>query len=193
MLTNDLKWDVNTDYLVRKANTRMEMRRKVASFTNSREDKKDIYILYIRSILEQSSVVWHSSLTKENEEDLERVQKSAVRIILGKNYTNYEEALIQVDLDSLKIRREELCKRFAKNCIKSENFRANSIFHKKIKEHKMNTRNEESFKVDYSNTGRLMKSAIPYMQRILNQENDREKKRKLENSKVIERKKRNLG
>jgi hypothetical protein len=33
---------------------------------------------------------------------------------LGKNYENYEEALIQADLESLKSRREELCKKFAK-------------------------------------------------------------------------------
>ena len=59
----------------------MELLRKVASFGTSIEEKRSIYILFIRSILEQSSVVWHSSLTKENEEDLERVQKSALKII----------------------------------------------------------------------------------------------------------------
>ena len=63
IITNDLKWESNTDYLVKKANSRMQLLRKVASFTKSKEDKKAIYVLYIRSILEQSSVVWHSSLT----------------------------------------------------------------------------------------------------------------------------------
>ena len=69
----------------------------------------------MRSILEQSSVVWHKSLTKENSEDLERVQKCALRIILGENFTNYEEALIHADLESLEERRENLSKTFAKN------------------------------------------------------------------------------
>ena len=64
----------------------MELLRKVAEFTKSVEDKKEIYVLYIRSILEQSSVVWHSSSTKENAEDLERVQKCAVKLILGEKY-----------------------------------------------------------------------------------------------------------
>ena len=86
LISDDLKWDLNTDYLVKKANKRMELLRKVANFSTSIDDKRIIYILYVRSILEQSSVVWHSSLTKENIEDLERVQKSAVRIILGKEY-----------------------------------------------------------------------------------------------------------
>ena len=38
-----------------------------------------------------------SCLKKENSADLERVQRSAVRNILGINFTNYEDALIKVD------------------------------------------------------------------------------------------------
>ena len=60
------------------------------------EDKKIIYILYIRSVLEQSCVVWNSSLTVENIQDLERVQKAAAKIIIGKQYTNYESALEKI-------------------------------------------------------------------------------------------------
>ena len=99
----------------------MQLLRKVAEFSTSIEDKKTIYILYIRSILEQSSVVWHSSQTQENCEDLERVQKAAVKIILGTNYDNYEDPLIKVNLETLKNRREELCKKFAKKSSKSTN------------------------------------------------------------------------
>jgi hypothetical protein len=45
----------------------MELLRKVASFGTNMEEKRNIYILLIRSILEQSCVVWHSSLTEEIE------------------------------------------------------------------------------------------------------------------------------
>lgn len=61
--------------LVWKANARMELVRKVASFGASVEDLKTIYILFVRSLLEQSATVWHSSLTMENSDDIERVQK----------------------------------------------------------------------------------------------------------------------
>ena len=44
IITNDLKWDENTNNLVKRANARLELLRKVASFTNSIEDKKSIYI-----------------------------------------------------------------------------------------------------------------------------------------------------
>ena len=50
-------------------------------------------MLQIRSKLEQSAVVWHNSLTQKNKKDLERVQKSALKIILRDKYINYENAL----------------------------------------------------------------------------------------------------
>ena len=115
IISDNLKWDENTNYLVKRANSRMELSRKVASFGTSIEEKKNIYILYIRSILEQSCVVWHSSLTAENAQELERIQKAAVRIILGKNFENYEEALEKIDLQPLNVRRDDLCLKSPKN------------------------------------------------------------------------------
>jgi len=79
----------------------------------------------MRSILEQSCVVWHSSLTQENSD--ERVQKGAVRKILGGNYEEYQEALIKIDLDTLNSRREELCKPFAKKCVNTNNEKIKKI------------------------------------------------------------------
>ena len=166
IISDDLKWDENTKYLVKKAYSRMELLRKVASFTNSLEDKKNIYVLFIRSILEQASVVWSSSLSLENSDDLERVQKSAVRIILGKDFIDYEKALEKVDLESLKERRQTLSKKFAKKCL--ENEKTSDMFQVREKIHAMNVRKEEHFKVNFANTKRLKISAIPSMQRILN-------------------------
>ena len=74
---------------------------------------KIIYKSYIRSILEQSAVVWHTSLTLQNTEDLDRVQKSSCRIILKSRYTTHEKALQVLDLEELRVRREKLCKSFA--------------------------------------------------------------------------------
>ena len=56
----------NTAHIVKKSNARMELLKRVASFGTSVEDLKNIYFLFVRSQLEQSAVVWHSSLTEEN-------------------------------------------------------------------------------------------------------------------------------
>ena len=95
---------------------------KASKFTSNVRDLKQIYISQIRSKLEQSAVVWHSSLTKRNESDLERVQKAALRVILKEKYQSYSDALSALRLKSLKDRREELCLRFAKNCLRIEKF-----------------------------------------------------------------------
>ena len=74
IVSNDLTWSKNTHNIVKKANGRMELLRKISLFGASWDEMKNIYILYIRSLLEQSSTVWNSGLTKENIQDLERVQ-----------------------------------------------------------------------------------------------------------------------
>ena len=48
---------------MKKANKRMRLLTTVASFSPQTADLKAIYKTYIRSVLEQSAVVWHSGLT----------------------------------------------------------------------------------------------------------------------------------
>ena len=44
----------------------------------------------------------------------------AVRVILGKNYTNYDDGLNKLKLKTLNTRRENLCLNFAKKCLRNE-------------------------------------------------------------------------
>ena len=167
IISNDLSWDLNTSALVKKANARMELLRKVASFGTGVEDLKTVYMLYIRSLLEHSATVWHSSLTEENKSDLERVQKSAVKVILGNKYENYQKALSQLDIENLNDRREILCRNFA---IKStKNQRTKKMFPLNKKTHNMESRKPEKFKVSHANTSRFQSSSIIYMQKLLNE------------------------
>ena len=111
-ITSDLKWDLNTHNLVKKGNARMMLLRKVSTFGASIDDMKQIYTMFVRSVLETSSSVWHKSLTLENEVDLERIQKSAFRIILGNDYISYENALYVLGMETLKDRREIIFTKF---------------------------------------------------------------------------------
>ena len=125
----------------------------------------NIYILYIRSILESSAVVWHSSITQFEERKIERIQKTALKVILASEYETYEKALLITGLSTLKERRKVLCKKFAKNCIKNE--KMSHIFPRNFSI--VNTRKQERFYVQPASTERLARSAIPYMQRLLNE------------------------
>ena len=168
VINNKLDWDPNTEFLVKKANARMRLLHKLVDFSVPTEDLKNIYILYIRSHLEQSCQVWHSSLTLENVTDLERVQKNACRIILQEEYVSYADALDTLGLDSLYDRREGLCLSFAKKCTKSLNNKVRSIFPLNHTQTTLGTRYPEKYHVNMAKTDRYKDSAVPYMQRLLN-------------------------
>ena len=72
--------------------------------------------------------MWHSSLSEQNSSDIERVQKSACKVILKDYYSTYESALKLLKLETLKTRREKLCKSFAQKC--TRNVKVKSVFQK---------------------------------------------------------------
>ena len=111
-------------------------------------------------------MLWHFGLTEKNKNDLERVQKSALRIILGKRYTTYSDALKILDLESLEDRRKSLCFKFAKKCLEVEKLK--KMFPRKLTMHDMPKRDFEYYKVNRTLTKRYLNSAVPQMQRILN-------------------------
>ena len=129
---------------------------------------KQIYYSRIRCKLEQSAAVWSTSLTLKNIADLERVQKAAVRLINGKPYESYSETLKQLGIMRLSERREVICLKFAKNCLRLENFK--KLFPVHISKHAMKTRHEEKYKISKFNGKRYANSAIPKMLNMLNKE-----------------------
>ena len=147
---------------------RMQLLNAAASFTSNIFELRSIYLTYIRSVLEQSAVVWHSSLTSKNRKDLERVQKAAMRVILKKRYVNYKNGLELLNLQTLEKRREMLCLRFAKKCL--ENEKVSNTFPIQNQNHKMKKRKIHKYKVNKGRTTRYRKSAVPFMQKLLNDE-----------------------
>ena len=121
-------------------------------------------MFHIKSVLEQSAVVWHSSLTGGEQMTLERVQKVALKLILKDDYTSYSDALELTGLDSLKTMRKKLCLNFAKKCVK--NVATRDIF--PLNPSNVDTRQPEKYNVVHARTDRLSMSDIPYMARLLN-------------------------
>ena len=70
-------------------------------------------------------------------------------------------------MDSLADRREKMCLKFAKNCLKIDNMR--QLFPRYVSKYPMLTRNKCKYFVNRSLTERYKRSAIPDMQRRLNQ------------------------
>ena len=93
LVNNQLSWNENCSNLIKKANARMQLLRKVWSFGSTRTKMFGLWKVFCRSILEQTCPVWSSSLTDQNKSDLERVQKTFVKLILEEDYTNFKSGL----------------------------------------------------------------------------------------------------
>ena len=89
VINTRLSWDANCSEILRKVNARMQLIRELQSFGASNEEMVHFWTLFCRSVLEQSCVVWGTSLTQENNEDLERTQKTFSKLVLKEKYKDY--------------------------------------------------------------------------------------------------------
>ena len=160
IVSADLTWWQNTNLIVQNAHKRLLIIRKLYEFDVATNDLVHIYTMYVRSVLEFNCCVWHFSITEEEKHQIERVQKIALKLILKDKYTSYQQALQLTNLNTLEDRRAMLCRRFALKCVK--NPRTASMF---PLDH---TRHKNKYKVTFAKNSRLLHSAIPQMQRILN-------------------------
>ena len=117
-ISEDLSWSKNCQEICQKAFSRLTMITKLKYVGVSLEDLLDIYILFIRSVTEYCSVAFHSSLTLQQSEKLEKIQKTCLKVILGEMYIDYKSALEMCGLQTLVERRTKRCLDFSLKSIK---------------------------------------------------------------------------
>ena len=119
VVTSDLSWAANTKYIVYRCNSKRWTIRRLKKLGTSRDDLIEVYTKQIRSISEFAVPVWNSSLTGDEIISIERIQKSALHIILDEDYNSYNSALKTVGPTKLSQRRRKICLNFAKKCQKN--------------------------------------------------------------------------
>ena len=159
------KWVTNTKELCKSAYARMSMLSKLKYVGVSTEDLIEIYTLFIRSRAEYLSVVWHSSLTAEQTNKIENIQRTSLKIILGDNYVDYPAALEMTALDELFLRRQRRCLAFSKNSLK---YPIGQALFPRNPDHSQNVRTREKYLVNFAHTENYKNSAVPYCQNMLN-------------------------
>ena len=126
----------------------------------------DYYIKEIRVLLEQGVAVWNSGLTKSQISELEKVQKVALKIILGDQYYSYELACNFFKIERLSTRRLQLCTNFALKLYKSDKSDYYFTHSKKT----INTRSEQPLLVEnHCNTTKAFNAPHNYLARLINQ------------------------
>ena len=75
--------------------------------------------------MEYASTVFHYSILKNLSDEIERVQKRALRIV----YPNlhYEDALIEAGMESLHTRRQKACDKLFKQILEDPNHKLNDL------------------------------------------------------------------
>ena len=165
VLSSDLSWTANSDYIVEKCNKKIWMIRRLKKLGASYDDLLDVYFKQIRSVLEFAAPVWHSSLTGEDSAKLERIQKTVLSIILADQYRSYNSALRTTGVQKLSERRRKICLSFAKKSLKNKKF---SNWFKVNTKETVTRQPQPKFCEIVRRTERFQKSPLSFLTELLN-------------------------
>ena len=136
------------------------MLRNLKKYGACKDDLLDVYIKQCRCVLELAAPVWSAGITESESKQLERVQKAAFAIILGWKYATYSQALADLKMESLEVRRKALCASFVKKSQKHEKFQ--NWFQES------DQLTETTFQPVPYRTKRYKTSPLPYLTSLLN-------------------------
>ena len=166
-VNSDLKWSTQVREILKKANSRLYMLKLLKHFNLPTDDLVPIYSGFVRPTAEYAAPVWHSGITDADSAALERIQKRACIIIIGKDYSTYQNALERCDLKSMSDRREHLCLSFFNSLMESERFQS-WVPPTKGAVHGRVLRNSHKLTLPFCRTVRYQKSPLLYMTELWN-------------------------
>ena len=149
-ISDNLSWSRNYSEFCTQAYSRHSMLTRLKYVGTKIEDLIQVYVMFIRSVTEYCSVVYHSRRTKEEINVFERIQKTCLKVILGEMYVDYYSALEMTGLDSLQNRRLKRCLDFSLRSIKHP--RNMKMFPFNVANPSYIIRNNEKFKVNFAQT-----------------------------------------
>ena len=167
VVRSDMKWTSNTELMISKAYKKLWSIRRLKGMGSTTDDLKDIYVKQVRSLLEIAVPAWNGALTNVEKMDIERVQKTALHIMLGGLYNSYGDALDLVGLETLDARRHKLCLKFA---IKAVNHHKHKNWFVPNANAVSTRQDHEKYVPVFSKHKRFWKSPISYLTRLLNSE-----------------------
>ena len=163
IVDRNLSWQKNTDYICQKAIQKLWTIRRLKKYKLNYTTLLDVYCKEIRSILEHAVPVWHSGLTRRQATQIERVQKTAFKIILENDYIDYETACTLLCVGPLEFRKIQLCLNFAKRDLKK-----NETIFSRIGFQPKTRAKPKLVKEFRCRTSKYQKSSVPYLSRLLN-------------------------
>lgn len=158
IISDDLTWGNHVDEICKKANKRLHY---LVSLRRAGLSKEDLIVYYkhvIRPVLEYCCVVWHTSLTVQQTEQIEHIQTRAMRII----------GTDTVSLETLEKRRENQCIKFF-NQIQSNEHVLHSLLPPQKQANVYNTRYFMQYPIPKCTTKRFKNSFLNFS--LINRQN----------------------
>ena len=174
-MTSDLRWQANTMFICKKEMAKLWLLRRMKVLKLDKNIILDYYLREVRVLVEQGVAIWNAGLTRGQINDLEKIQKAALKIILGEEYLSYTSACEQFDVIPLSERRLDLCKNYALKLYASD--RSSDFFQHSTKD--INTRGDQDPLLEnICRTTRCYNAPHNYLTRLVNQNSDKLKQRK---------------
>ena len=114
-----------------------------------------IYCELVRPIFEYECPAFHTILTDDQSERLEKMQRATLKTIFGMDVT-YETCLQRAGIETLKSRREELFKKFTIKAYESEKYKKRWFTEKKKSRYDL--RHEDLVEQEFANCQRLQRA-----------------------------------
>lgn len=157
-ITSDLTWNIHADNTCAKASKRLYALRILKRNGVPVADLLTIFCTFIRPVLEYACQVWHTSLPSTLSDQIEHVQKRALKIVYP--HLSYSASLDQSRLTTLQERRENQCLSLYKSVLNHDN-KLHELLPDPVnnKDHLRDPRKYPLFKC---RTERFKNSFIPY-------------------------------
>ena len=169
IISSELRWQMNTNEIFKKCLKKMWLLRRMKASKLEPDIIIEFYLKEIRILAEHGVIIWNGGLTLAQSNTLEKVQKIALKIILGDNYISYDNARSTFGLPLLSERRTELCINFA---VKLYNSKYCTTFFSLAKG-AVSTRQRKPLVEGICNTKKNYNAPHNYLSRLLNQNSDR--------------------
>ena len=127
-LSNDLTWKRHVDNIVKKAGKIICMLYQLKRAGVNQADLVTIYIGVVIPVVEYACPVWSINLPIYLSDNIEMIQKRAVRAIFSG--MSYDDILTQINFSTLKDRRDYLCKKYFIN-MQARSHKVNCLLPKK--------------------------------------------------------------
>lgn len=157
IVSDNLRWNAHVESICKKAAKRLYFLKQLRRAKVPSEDMLLFYTTCIRPVLEYACPVFHHSLPQYLSNEMERLQKRALRMIQPD--LSYAEALVALDVASLYERREILCDAQFDQIVRDENHKLHDLLPPR-NESTYRTRSQRYFKLPICKTNRFKNTFI---------------------------------